>query len=182
MKLAVLSDSHIPQREEEIPETFWTKVEEADITIHAGDFTAKETYNALEEYSKKFYPVKGNCDFFKEPEPPRNQTFTEKNIDIGVYHGTGIKPRGHHPTLKKIAQKDLNVKLLIHGHTHQEEIHHDEEKEITLVNPGSCTGAGGGTANPSTPTMAKINLKEETIQIKIINDKEEIIDEKTIKR
>ncbi len=171
MKIAVISDSHIPQREDEIPEKFWEKIENSDATVHAGDFTAIETYNAVEEYSNKFYAVKGNCDFFQEVELPQSETFSTKNYEIGVYHGTGIRPRGHKPTLEKIASKDLEVDILIHGHTHIQKV--EKTDKALLINPGSCTGAGGGTANPSNPEMATIKLEENQVKVKTIKINQE---------
>ena len=146
--IAIVSDSHIPSRKEEMPERFWEKVEEAEITVHAGDFDSKETYNAFEEYSNEFHAVKGNTDFF-EAELPNSDTFQAGGLKIGVYHGTGITPRAHKPTLRKIAE-DLDVELLIHGHSHHVMV---ENGEKVLLNPGSCTGASGGTAQASNPTM-----------------------------
>jgi len=162
MKIAVISDSHIPQRQDEIPEEFWEKIENADITVHAGDFTAIETYNAVEEYSNKFYAVKGNCDFFQEEDLPQSEKFNVKDYKIGVYHGTGIQPRGHTPTLEKIAKEDLEVDILIHGHTHHQEV--QKEDNTLLLNPGSCTGAGGGAANPSNPEMITIDVEDNKIK------------------
>lgn len=166
MQIAVVSDSHIPQREDEIPEEFWEFIENSDVTVHAGDFTAKETYNALEEYSDEFYAVKGNCDFFQDPELPQSEKFEIKGHKIGVYHGTGIQPRGHKPTLQKIAKKDLEVDILIHGHTHIQDV--EKTEDLLLINPGSSTGAGGGTANPSNPQMITLQINNQNLIVKKI--------------
>lgn len=172
-EIAVISDSHIPSRADKIPEEFWNKIEEADITVHAGDYDRQETFNAVEEYSKKFYGVKGNCDFFEEEEMKESTTFEVEGLELGVYHGTGITPRAHKPTLEKIAEKDLECDILIHGHSHQEEIYSGEG---LLLNPGSCTGAGGGTANPDNPTMMVIEVEEE-VEVKILEKRgEEVIE------
>ncbi|MFP4038458.1 MAG: YfcE family phosphodiesterase [Candidatus Nanohaloarchaea archaeon] len=156
--IAILSDSHIPGRAEKIPEKFWEKVEEADVTVHAGDYARKETFNAVEEYSKEFYGVKGNCDFFETDELENSQRFERKGLSFGVYHGTGVTPRGHTPTLQKIASEDLEVEVLIHGHTHRQQIVLGEK--ALLLNPGSCTGAGGGASRESAPTMMTVDLGE----------------------
>ncbi len=169
--IAVLSDSHIPTRADEIPEKFWEKVEESDITVHAGDYDREETFNALETYSNNFYGVEGNCDFFEAEEMSQSHTFQHEELDFGVYHGTGITPRAHTPTLLKIAEEDLGVDILIHGHSHQEDIELAEGK--LLLNPGSSTGAGGGTANPSKPTMMEIEVEDGDIEVKILQLVEE---------
>lgn len=172
-EIAVISDSHIPSRADKISEAFWDKIEEADITVHAGDYDRQETFNAVEEYSKEFYGVKGNCDFFEEEEMKDSLTFEAEGLKIGVYHGTGITPRAHKPTLEKIAEEDLECDILVHGHSHQEEIYFGER---LLLNPGSCTGAGGGTANPDNPTMIIMEV-EDGIEVKILEKRgEEIIE------
>ncbi len=170
-EIAVVSDSHIPDRADKIPEKFWDKIEEADIAVHAGDFAREETFNALETYSNNFYGVKGNCDFFETDELEDSHSFEAKSIQFGVYHGTGIVPRGHTPTLEKIASEDLEVDVLIHGHTHQEEIEYTGK--VLLLNPGSCTGVGGGSSNPSNPTMMVISIEDGELDANILKCEDE---------
>jgi putative phosphoesterase len=160
--IAAISDSHVPTRKEQLPEEFIEKMKEADKITHAGDFAEKEVYNGIDEYGE-LIAVKGNCDFF---ELPNSETFTVNGVKFGVYHGTGITPRGDHDTLQKIAQKDLEVDILITGHTHNEEI--TSLENCIILNPGSCTGAGGGTARKKTPTMLEIQVKEDKLEVKLL--------------
>lgn len=164
--IAIVSDSHIPTRAEEIPEQFWEKIEDADITVHAGDYDREETFNALQTYSNRFYGVKGNCDFFEADELQDSHTFQHEDLDFGVYHGTGITPRAHTPTLLKIAEKDLEVQILVHGHSHQEDIHMEDGK--LLLNPGSCTGVGGGSSTQSEPTMMVLEIEDGSLKARIL--------------
>ncbi len=168
--ITVISDSHIPGRADEIPEKFWEKIEASEITVHAGDYATEEVFNAVREYSKKAYCVKGNCDFFEADELKESETFEHKGLKFGVYHGTGISPRGHKPTLEKIAEKDLEVEILIHGHTHHEEI--EKTDKALLINPGSCTGVGGGSSRPSKPTMITMEEQESVLNIKLLEFEE----------
>jgi hypothetical protein len=65
MRLAVISDSHIHERETDIPESFRDRTAAADHTIHAGDF---ETSAALAEFQKlatELTAVPGNVN----PDP-----------------------------------------------------------------------------------------------------------------
>lgn len=172
--IAVVSDSHIPTRAEKIPKQFREKMKQADLTVHAGDFAEKPVYNGIDEYGE-LIAVKGNCDFF---DLPNSETFTENQTEIGVYHGTGITPRGDHETLQKIAEKDLEVEILITGHTHHEEI--TELEKCTIINPGTCTGVGGGSSQKSNPTMIELHPqeKEKTFKIKLLELENEEIQEK----
>lgn len=155
--IAVVSDSHVPTRAEKIPEPIREKMKDADLIVHAGDFAEKPVYNGIDEYGE-LIAVKGNCDFF---ELPNSETFERNGTSFGVYHGTGINPRGDHDTLQKIAKEDLEVEVLITGHTHHEEI--TELEGCLILNPGSCTGVGGGSSRDSNPTMIEIDQRKARI-------------------
>lgn len=167
--IAVVSDSHVPTRAEKIPEEFREKMKEAELTVHAGDFAEKPVYNSIDEYGE-LVAVKGNCDFF---DLPNSETFERGGLTLGIYHGTGITPRGDHETLSKIADQDLEADVLIHGHSHQEEM--AREDGVILLNPGSCTGVGGGTSRPSNPTMMEIEVEDGELKARILEmDDEEL--------
>lgn len=160
--ITVISDSHVPNRAQEIPKKIIEKVEEADLTIHCGDFATEQIYSEIQEFSQELVAVKGNCDFF---DLENSQTFEQNGVKVGVYHGTGITPRGDHETLVDIARNKLEVDVLFHGHTHQEDIY--QEDGVLLLNPGSCTGVGGGSARPSNPTMMQVEISDE-IEIELL--------------
>lgn len=164
--IAVVSDSHVPNRAPEIPKKIIEKVEEADRVIHCGDFATQQVYSEMQEFADELIAVKGNCDFF---DLPNSETFEQNGIQIGVYHGTGINPRGDHDTLLDIAENKLEVDVLFHGHTHQEDIH--EEDGTLLLNPGSCTGVGGGSARESNPTMMLVRIEDE-FEVKLLELKD----------
>ncbi|MFQ3275384.1 MAG: putative phosphoesterase [Candidatus Nanohaloarchaea archaeon] len=160
--IAVISDSHVPNRAPEIPKAILDKVQEADKVVHCGDFASEEVYGELKKFNEDLVAVKGNCDFF---ELPNSETFSEEGVRFGVYHGTGITPRGDRETLLDIAENKLEVDVLLHGHTHQEEIH--AEGGTLLLNPGSCTGVGGGSARQSNPTMMILEF-DEGLEVKLL--------------
>jgi len=177
--ITIISDSHIPGRADQISDPIWEKIEGAEIVVHAGDYARKETFNAVEEYSKKFYGVKGNCDFFEADNLEQSKKFEYEGVEIGVYHGTGISPRGHKPTLEKIAEDDLGVNILIHGHTHKEDI--NKVGSTLLLNPGSCTGVGGGRTRSSRPTMLELQIEGSKIEAIIYEVKDNKLSRKESK-
>lgn len=167
--IAVVSDSHIPSRAKEIPEDFLEILEDADTVVHCGDFASEEFFeNDFNQKYDDFYAVKGNCDFF---EMPASEKFERDGVKFGIYHGTGIVPRGDHETLLDIAENKLNVDVLLHGHTHEQEA--VQVGETVLLNPGSCTGVGGGSARGGTPTMLTIELNER-LEVELITLEDEI--------
>lgn len=149
--ISIISDSHVPRRADAIPEEFLQKLKESELTVHCGDFVGEEVKEMLEDLTE-LKAVKGNCDFF---DLPNSVKFVRGGIRFGVYHGSGITPRGHHPTLIEFCNK-MDVDVLLHGHTHQMEAVKKEEK--ILLNPGSCTGVGGGSAKSGNPTMMEIEV------------------------
>lgn len=173
--IAVISDSHIPHRAESIPEEFLEKVREADLTVHCGDFETVEVYDMLDKTSQKLIAVKGNCDRF---ELPNSETFNRKDVEFGVYHGTGIVPRGDHDTLRKIAEEDLGVDVLLHGHTHQQEA--EKVYGSILINPGSCTGVGGGSSKQGNPKMATVKLGDGVLEVILIEKTDKGIEKEHI--
>lgn len=162
--IAVISDSHLPSRAEKIPRRVLDIVEKADKVVHCGDFATKDVHNRLEEKSCEFYAVKGNCEQFRLPS---SETFSVNSVDFGVYHGTGINPRGHHPTLVRVAN-DLNADVLFHGHTHEQEAVKKDGK--ILLNPGSCTGVGGGSSDKGTPKMIIVEVEDEKLEVELIEE------------
>ena len=160
--IAVISDSHIPDRADSIPEEFQVKMKDADKVVHCGDFESEEVYRRLSE-NYDLIGVKGNCDYF---DIESSHKFTRKQVDLGVYHGAGIHPRGHQPTLAKTARQ-LGVDVLLHGHTHQQEIAEHDGK--ILLNPGSCTGVGGGSSKRKDPSMMKIKVRDRKLEVEIVN-------------
>lgn len=145
--IAVLSDSHVPSRAGEIPSAFMEKVRDADTIVHCGDFETREVYGKLQGHGD-LVAVKGNCDRF---DLPASETFSRSGVEFGVYHGTGIHPRGDRDTLADTAENKLGVDVLLHGHTHRQEA--VEHRGKLLMNPGSCTGAGGGSSSGGNPEM-----------------------------
>ncbi|MCJ7429016.1 MAG: metallophosphoesterase [Candidatus Nanohaloarchaeota archaeon QJJ-5] len=150
--IGIVSDSHIPSRATSVPDAIREKLETAETVIHCGDFDRKSFYEQFMDWFPDAYCVSGNCDYLGLDSAV---TFTVDDITFGVYHGSGIQPRGHRPTLANIAEEKLEVDVLFHGHTHTSMA--ARENGSILINPGSCTGVGGGSAQQSNPTMRTVS-------------------------
>ena len=90
MKIAVISDTHIPDRAGEIPPKVLEEFKKVDMIIHAGDLVDISVLNDLRRVCKNVSAVWGNMD----PEEIK-QTLPEKeilqiaNFRIGLIHGHG---------------------------------------------------------------------------------------------
>ncbi len=160
--IAVISDSHVPGRAPEIPEELLSVCDEADMVVHCGDFETEEVYGELEDRFEEFVAVRGNCD---RVELPKYEDFEHEGVSFGVNHGTGITPRGDNPTLANIADQ-MDVKVLLNGHTHQQDA--VEHNGKILLNPGSCTGVGGGSSTPGSPKMMKIEVEDNVLKAELL--------------
>ena len=130
----LISDTHVPERREEIPREFLSQLKEDDIVLHAGDWTSGNTLKLLQQKAKVF-GVWGNMDDGAIRKELPEKTIVEiQGFKIGITHGFGA-PEG---MVEKVQSKFLEkVDMILFGHTH---VPHSEEKDgILFYNPGSLS-------------------------------------------
>lgn len=81
-----------------------------------------------------------NCYFLllKNLNYPEQKVVTVGQFRIGLSHGHQVVPWGD-PEALALIQRQLDVDILISGHTHKFEAYEHENK--FYINPGSATGA-----------------------------------------
>ncbi len=161
MNILVIGDFHIPSRAHDIPEPIKSSISKKkfDLVLCTGDLVDERVLNMLEEFG----PVKrvvGNMDYVSGP---RSIKVRIGNFDIGVFHGSGIYPRGNPQQLYSVA-KQLNVEVLIHGHTHALSI--QLFGDVLLLNPGSATGVWGGGPASLKPSFMILNITNNELIVK----------------
>jgi len=135
MTLFVISDTHVPEMSQKIPEDFLKQIETEDILFHAGDFTNLKTLKELEKRCKVF-AVRGNMD-----HPDVKKILPQKKIvevsgkKIGIFHGWGTPSNLAERILKKFEE---SLDIIIFGHSHTP--YHKRVDKTLLFNPGSLTG------------------------------------------
>lgn len=130
----LISDTHVPERREEIPKEFVSLLKPEDIVLHAGDWTSAATLKLLQQKAKVF-GVWGNMDDGAvRKELPEKTIVERQGFKIGITHGFGA-PEG---MVEKVRTRFLEkVDMILFGHTH---VPHREEKEgILFFNPGSLS-------------------------------------------
>ena len=130
----LISDTHVPERREDIPKEFLSLLNPEDIVLHAGDWTNAATLKLLQQKAKTF-GVWGNMDDGAVRKELPEKTIVEiQGFKIGITHGFG-PPEG---MVDKVRAKFLEkVDMILYGHTH---IPHREEKDgILFFNPGSLS-------------------------------------------
>jgi putative phosphoesterase len=138
MELAIISDPHIPSREQSIPDPFAERIREADHVIHAGDFDSKGALADQRDLAGEMTAVHGNMD--PEIGLPSVATAELGGVEFVATHGTG-PPAGWEErvadTVGEYAESDDAVGVA--GHTHQQV--DTTHGGVRLLNPGSVTGA-----------------------------------------
>jgi putative phosphoesterase len=147
MRLAILADTHIPDREREIPASFLERIEAADHVIHAGDFTSREVLEDLQERATELTAVRGNMDAPGELDAtdlPEVATVEAGEVTVVATHGTVASPEEWYDAVAEATREAAaEPRVGIGAHTHQLE---DRVHEgIRLLNPGSATGAAPAT-------------------------------------
>ncbi|KAG5683692.1 hypothetical protein PVAND_012958 [Polypedilum vanderplanki] len=138
MLVLVLGDLHIPFRSSCMPNKFKKLLVPGRIhhILVTGNLCTKESYDYLKSLAGDVHVVRG--DFDDNPSYPEQKVVTVGQFRIGLCHGHQIIPCGQTEALAAI-QRQLDVDILITGHTHKFEAYEHENK--FYINPGSATGA-----------------------------------------
>ena len=152
MLIGLISDTHIPDRAKELPQNVFEAFENVELILHAGDLTSPKVIEELEKLAPVM-AVQGNMDRVNGINLPKAKVIEVEGLKIGVIHGE-VYPRADSSQLLYLA-KELNVDILVSGHSHQPKI--EQNEGILLLNPGS----------PIVPRLA-----DRTVMILEINNKE----------
>ena len=135
MKVAVLSDTHIPSAASQLPKKVCEVLEQSDAIIHAGDYAAESVIDTLQSFAD-FYGVRGNMDSIAiHNRVPAELIINLGGFAIGVMHGEG-KPDGLEERLLA-SFKNKKLDAIVYGHSHQAK--NEMRNGILLFNPGSPT-------------------------------------------
>jgi len=136
MRIGVISDTHIPEKADRIPQKILNEFKNVDIIVHAGDLGDITVLEELNSTCNNVKAVWGNMD----PQEVRSrlsnkQVFKAGKYKIGLMHGYG-PPKG---LLKYLSGAFSNEKLdiIIFGHSH--EPFNETIGEVLYFNPGSAT-------------------------------------------
>lgn len=137
MRVAIISDTHIPSRANEIPDWVCEEVQSADHTIHAGDFDSREAFETVNELAENLTVVRGNMD--SQLDLPAVETVDLGGVRFVVTHGTGSLDGYETRVASTVAEHADGPTVGVCGHTHQ--LMDKTVDGTRLLNPGSATGA-----------------------------------------
>ncbi|MFB6269274.1 MAG: metallophosphoesterase [Halobacterium sp.] len=137
--IAVLSDTH-SEDGHALEGRALDAVRDADVVVHAGDFTTEAALDAFYEVSEQLYAVHGNADSRAVQERlPAARTLEAGGVRIAVTH----RERGGTTGLAFFG-RERGADLVVSGHTHQPSV--TQTGDVTLLKPGSHADPRGNPA------------------------------------
>ncbi|CQH62087.1 MJ0936 family phosphodiesterase [Halobacterium hubeiense] len=137
--IAVLSDTHSTDGHD-LQGRALDAVRDAELVIHAGDFTTETALDAFYDAADQLFAVHGNAD---QPAVrdrlPEARTLEAGGLRVAVTH----RQRGGTTGLAMFG-RESGADLVVSGHTHQPTV--TETEDVTLLNPGSHADPRGNPA------------------------------------
>jgi putative phosphoesterase len=133
-RLAIVSDTHVPDFARELPAWLLRLAERSDLIVHAGDVTTAGVLDALAALAPVTV-VLGNLDRGEVAAWGAEQVarLTVEELTIAVVHDAGRREgRG-----RRLIRRFPDADVVVFGHSHQPELR--REGDVWLVNPGSPT-------------------------------------------
>eukprot|EP00163_Fabomonas_tropica_P014986 TRINITY_DN2730_c0_g1_i1.p1 TRINITY_DN2730_c0_g1~~TRINITY_DN2730_c0_g1_i1.p1 ORF type:complete len:184 (+),score=50.77 TRINITY_DN2730_c0_g1_i1:195-746(+) len=152
----VIGDLHIPLRAHDIPEKFKALLvpNKLQHILCTGNLCTKDMYDYFKTIASDVHVVRG--DFDENVNYPEHKVVTIGQFKIGLCHGHQVVPWGD-PESLAILLRQLDVDILITGHTHKFKAYEYEKKVI--INPGSATGAFSSFTTDVTPSFVLLDIQ-----------------------
>merc|ERR1712136_229617 len=160
MLVLVIGDFHIPHRCNAMHAKFKKLLVPGKIQhiLCTGNLCTKETFDYLKTLANDVHVVRG--DFDENSSYPEQKVVTVGQFRIGVCHGHQVVPWGDLESLSLVCRQ-LDVDILISGHTHKFEAYEHEGK--FFINPGSVTGAWNALESDTTPSFVLLDIQSSTV-------------------
>jgi putative phosphoesterase len=134
MQIAIISDTHLPRGLRRLPDTCVKRLAEADLVIHAGDFTRLSPLRELQAYTN-LIAVHGNVDDYDvRAELPATTEINAAGATLAVIHDAGPG----HRRLTRLRHQFPTANAVVFGHSHQP-LHETAPDGFQIFNPGSPT-------------------------------------------
>jgi putative phosphoesterase len=136
MLIAVISDTHLPRGNRRLPDACVTRLREADLILHAGDFTTADVLADLRALGPPVHAVHGNVD---DPEVrrllPSARVVKAGGARIAMTHDAGPADG----RLQRLRRRFAEVDAVVFGHSHIPLHERDADGGFQIFNPGSPT-------------------------------------------
>jgi uncharacterized protein len=134
VRIAVISDTHLPRGNRRLPEGCVARLSAADVIVHAGDFIRISVLRELESYGPVI-AVHGNVDDAEVCEAlPEATSLEAGDATIAVVHDAG-PAKGR---MARMRRRFPGADAVIFGHSHLP-LHEQGLDGFQIFNPGSPT-------------------------------------------
>ena len=134
MRVAIISDTHLPRGQRRLPDLCLAELRQADLVLHAGDIATAEVLEEIEAIGPPVRAVRGNVDrpdlFNRLPEA---LTLDVEGVAIAMLHDAGPATR----RLERMRARFPDAQAVVFGHSHIPL--HSERDGFHIFNPGSPT-------------------------------------------
>ena len=135
MRLAIISDTHMPRGTRALPAACVAELRAADAILHAGDFMRLEVLRMLEGLGPPVHGIHGNVD----DEALRRMLPAARVVDaagarIAMIHDAGQRTG----RLARMRARFKDADAVIFGHSHLP-LHEQDASGFQIFNPGSPT-------------------------------------------
>ena len=139
MRIAVVSDTHLPRGKRQLPPRLIEECAAADLILHAGDFSTLSVLVELELLGP-VQAVLGNTDDADlAARLPVERVVEAGGVRIGMVHNSGPKDgRGD-----RLRERFPDCQAVVFGHSHLPLI--EQHGDLLLLNPGSALEHRGRT-------------------------------------
>jgi uncharacterized protein len=135
MRLAIISDTHMPRGNRSLPAACVAELRAADAILHAGDFMRIEVLRALEALGPPVHGVHGNVD----DDALRRMLPAARMVDAGGARIAMIHDAGQRTgRLLRMRARFKDADAVVFGHSHLP-LHEHGEDGFQIFNPGSPT-------------------------------------------
>lgn len=134
MRIALVSDTHMPRGSRAVPGTCVEALRSADAIVHAGDFSAPEVLDWLGSLGPPVTAVRGNVDSAALTKRlPETAQATFDGHRLAVIHDAG-PAKGR---LARMRRRFPDAEAVVFGHSHLPL--HESDDGFQIFNPGSPT-------------------------------------------
>jgi putative phosphoesterase len=134
MRIAIISDTHMPRGNRRIPPGCLERCRAADAILHAGDLVDVPVVELLRTLGPPLHAIHGNVDTAAvRALLPARAELELAGVRIGMTHAPGPATG----RLQRLRAAFPGCQAVVFGHTHMPE--HDEQDGFQIFNPGSPT-------------------------------------------
>jgi len=135
MRLAIISDTHMPRGTRALPAECLAQLRAADAILHAGDFMRLEVLRMLEGLGPPVHGIHGNVDDDTLTRMlPTSRVVEAAGARIAMIHDSGQRSG----RLARMRARFKDADAVIFGHSHLP-LHEQDADGFQIFNPGSPT-------------------------------------------